>query len=38
MEIGLSNLRQLEIKFAGQLSHVPKHIAQLQLQGFTDLS
>jgi len=32
VEVGLGDLRKFKAQFAGELGHVPEHIAQLQLQ------
>ena len=37
VEIGLGHIVQLEAELTGQLSHVPEHIAELQLECFTHL-
>ena len=37
IEIGFGDLRKLKAQFAGELSHVPEHIAKLELQRFTHL-
>ncbi len=37
-EIGLGDLRQLEIQLTGQLGHIPEHVPKLQLEGLAHLS
>ena len=36
-QIGLGDLRQLEIELTRQLGHVPEHVPQLQLEGLAHL-
>ena len=37
LEVGLGHLVQLKAQLTGQLSHVPEHIAELQLERITHL-
>ncbi len=37
VEVGLGDVRELKAQFAGELSHVPEHIAQLQLERLAHL-
>ncbi len=36
-QIGGSNVFEIQLQFAGELSHIPEHIPQLQTQILTDL-
>ena len=38
LQVGFGDLRKLKAQFAGELGHVPEHIAQFELEGLTHLS